>query len=202
MTASRLVLASASPRRSQLLRQIGVEFVVSAQDINETPHELEAPRDYVQRMADEKAVAALGAPDRRDSDIVIASDTSVVSGTTILGKPASEAEAIEMLLSLSGREHEVMTAVTVINSERKEQQLSVSRVHFRQIEETEARDYWQSGEPKGKAGAYAIQGLGAIFVRWIEGSYSGVMGLPLFETAQLLAAFNVPVARPTSGEAT
>lgn len=200
MTTSRLILASASPRRSQLLCQIGVEFIVSAQDIDETPQELEAPREYVQRMADEKAVAALDAPDRRASDTVIASDTSVVSGNTILGKPASETEAIEMLLSLSDREHEVMTAVTVANSERKEHQLSVSKVRFRQINEREARDYWLTGEPKGKAGAYAIQGLGAIFVRSIEGSYSGVMGLPLFETARLLSAFDVPIGKSMTGE--
>lgn len=200
MTTSRLILASASPRRSQLLRQIGVEFLVNAQDIDETPREREAPDDYVQRMADEKAAAALGAPDRQSTDTVIASDTSVVSGDKILGKPASEDEAVEMLLSLSDREHEVMTAVTVANSERQEHRLSVSRVRFRAIGEAEARSYWRTGEPQGKAGAYAIQGLGAIFVCSIEGSYSGVMGLPLYETAQLLAAFEIPVGKSMTGK--
>ena len=200
MTTPRLVLASASPRRSQLLRQIGVDFLVSAQDIDETPRADETPSDYVQRMADEKAAAALGMSGRESSDTVIASDTSVVCGDRILGKPADEEEAVEMLLSLSNREHQVMTAVTVANNERQEQQLSVSRVHFRPVNEAEARDYWRTGEPQGKAGAYAIQGLGAVFVRAINGSYSAVMGLPLYETAQLLAAFDIPVGKSLTGE--
>lgn len=193
MTAQRLLLASASPRRSQLLRQIGVTFFASAQNIDETPREREIPSDYVLRMADEKAVAALGSQHQQSFDTVIASDTSVVCGDKILGKPTGEREAVEMLLSLSDREHQVLTAVTVANKEMQKHELSVSRVRFRPISEAEALNYWRTGEPRGKAGAYAIQGLGAVFVRSITGSYSGVMGLPLYETAQLLAAFDIPV---------
>ena len=200
MTGLQLILASASPRRSQLLAQIGVQHTVCAQDIDESVRANEAPGSYVRRMAEEKAAAALSAPIRKQSDLVLASDTSVVADDLVLGKPATEDEAVDMLLSLAGREHEVITAVTVANLQRRQSALSVSRVRFRGITEGEARSYWRTGEPADKAGAYAIQGVGAIFVQSINGSYSGVMGLPLFETAQLLAGFGVPVLHGKAGE--
>ena len=199
MTGPRLILASASPRRSQLLSQIGVEHIVSAQDIDESVRADESPHAYVQRMADEKAAAALAAGSEV-GDLVLASDTSVVADDLILGKPASEDEAVSMLLSLADREHEVITAVTVANAERWQNAISVSRVRFRAISEEEARSYWRSGEPSDKAGGYAIQGIGAIFVESISGSYSGVMGLPLFETAQLLNAFGMQILPAAAGE--
>ncbi len=201
MTSARLLLASASPRRAELLRQIGVSFEVVAQDIDETPGKAEQAVDYVQRMAAEKAGAALASLAleeeaggvQQHKTVVLASDTTVVCAGQVLGKPADEDEAVAMLLALAGREHEVMTAVCVGTAGRRESRLSISRVTFREIAEDEARTYWHTGEPSGKAGAYAIQGMGAIFVASITGSYSGVMGLPLFETANLLAAFGIPV---------
>jgi len=189
MVATNLILASASPRRAQLLRQIAVDFSICAQDIDESLHSDESPQQYVCRMADEKANAALS----NDEAIVIASDTSVVVDNLVLGKPMDEDDAVRMLLKLSSREHEVLTAVTVADSTRRRQSLSTTRVRFRAITEDEAHAYWHTGEPCDKAGAYAIQGLGAVFVADISGSYSGVMGLPLFETASLLAEFGVSI---------
>lgn len=195
MTTPSLILASASPRRQELLRQIGVGFAVQAQDIDETPRPGEHPETYVQRMAAEKAAAARSAfPDA----VVLAADTTVVCAGQILGKPADEAEAVAMLTSLSGRDHQVLTAVAVGNGDATQQALSRSTVSFRNISASEAQRYWQTGEPRGKAGAYAIQGYAAVFVCALQGSFSGVMGLPLFETASLLAEFNIPVWRSGS----
>jgi len=191
MTLPRLVLASASPRRRALLAQIGVPHEVLPQDIDESRRDGETPASYVRRMADEKAAAALTALDDAGAT-VLASDTAVVIGETVLGKPADEADAVAMLGSLSGRRHEVLTAVTVASGARREQRTSRSSVRFRAIPPEEAARYWRTGEPAGKAGAYAIQGLGAVFVAELDGSYSGVMGLPLYETAALLALFDIP----------
>lgn len=193
MTSPQLILASASPRRSQLLTQIGVQHSVLAQDIDESLRPGETPRHYVQRMAREKAATALAGSADVGKRLVLAADTSVVCADRVLGKPVDEEEAVEMLLSLSSRQHEVLTAVTVADSHRQEHALSISLVQFRAIAESEARAYWRTGEPRDKAGSYAIQGIGAIFVQSINGSYSGVMGLPLYESAQLLASFGVPV---------
>ncbi len=183
-----LILASQSPRRAELLRQIGVTFRVEPAHIDETPLADEPPADYVQRMAREKAEAVAS---RHPQDLVLGADTSVILDGDILGKPTDRAEGIAMLRELGGREHRVLTAVALAGTHQG-QALSISRVRFRAIDVDEAARYWDSGEPVDKAGGYAIQGLGAVFVEHIEGSYSGIMGLPLFETARLLAATGLP----------
>ena len=185
-----LRLASASPRRRQLLELIGVPHVVLPADIDETPRIAELPGDYVVRLAREKAQAVWA----RQSDLpVLAADTTVVVDEEILGKPESETQAHEMLGKLSGREHVVHTGVALIASGTQQVVLSSTLVKFSALSREQIQAYWRSGEPQGKAGAYAIQGLGAVFVAGIGGSYTGVMGLPLFETAQLLRAAGIPV---------
>lgn len=178
-----IILASSSPRRAALLQQIGVSFTVLAADIDETPLAGETPEDFVRRMAVGKAQAIHA---RYPGDIVLGSDTAVVLDGQILGKPADREHALDMLLALSGREHRVLTGVALQHA-RLEYALSDSRVFFSKLTHAQAGDYWESGEPADKAGAYAIQGHAAVFIRRIEGSYSGIMGLPLYETAQLLA---------------
>ena len=191
-----IILASASPRRQELLAQIGVRFTVRSQYIDESIRIGELANDYVSRMAQEKANSALSAlcvtKDSSDT-LVLAADTSVVCDATVLGKPLDEADAVDMLRRLSGREHRVLSAVTLSTQDKQRTVLSDSRVRFREISIEEAQQYYRSGEPLGKAGAYAIQGYAAVFVEQLVGSYSGVMGLPLFETAQLLAEFSVPM---------
>lgn len=181
----KLCLASASPRRSQLLAQIGVPHVVLATDTDENRLAGEPPRAYVERLAAAKARAALAAG-AAGADVVLAADTSVVLGEEILGKPADEAEGVAMLAALSGRTHEVLTAIAVAHGAALDAALSVSRVTFRALTESECRAYWATGEPRDKAGGYAVQGLAAVFIERLEGSFSGVMGLPLHETARLL----------------
>lgn len=191
-----IILASASARRQELLSQIGVRFTVRSQDIDESIQNGELANDYVSRMAREKANSALSALDamQASSDtIVLAADTSVVCDGEVFGKPLDEEDAVTMLGRLSDREHQVLSAVTVATQYTQRSLLSESLVRFRTISSEEARRYYRSGEPVGKAGAYAIQGYAAIFIEQLIGSYSGVMGLPLFETAQLLAEFSVPV---------
>lgn len=190
MPASQLILASASPRRSELLSQIGVNFVAAPQDIDESVNPEETAEQLVVRLAEEKAQAALRICND-SNQVVLGSDTIVVHQETILGKPESEDEAVNMLAMLSNSEHRVLTAVCVANQSKSQSRLSESKVHFRAISNEEAVAYWRSGEPEGKAGGYAIQGLGAVFVQSLAGSYSGVMGLPLFETAELLQAFDI-----------
>lgn len=178
-----LILASASPRRSQLLTQIGVRHQVHAVDLDETllPHE--SPQVYVERLAAEKSALCRSL---RDDDLpVLAADTTVVCDDHILGKPADLDQAIEMLSLLSGRSHQVYTAIS-LRGQRHWECVSVSDVKFRPLSRDEIVAYWQTGEPCDKAGSYAIQGLASIFIEAITGSFSGVMGLPLFETAQLL----------------
>ena len=191
-----IILASASSRRQELLTQIGVRFTVRSQYIDESIRIGELANDYVSRMAQEKANSALSAlcvtKDSNDT-LVLAADTSVVCDATVLGKPLDEADAVDMLRRLSGREHRVLSAVTLSTQDKQRTVLSESRVRFREISIEEAQQYYRSGEPLGKAGAYAIQGYAAVFVEQLVGSYSGVMGLPLFETAQLLAEFSVPM---------
>jgi len=186
-----IVLASASARRSLLLTQIGVRHRAVAADVDETPRRGEAPDRYVGRLAEDKARAIVhaagGAPDRP----VLAADTTVVLDGHIYGKPADEADCIAMLAALGGRRHAVLTALALWSDGRLRHALSTSHVTFRDIGTEESRRYWASGEPAGKAGAYAIQGLGAVFVERLEGSFSGVMGLPLYETAALLDGVGV-----------
>jgi len=206
MTASdRLIyLASRSPRRRELLKQIGVGFELllvredgrRIPDVDETPAPGEDPQAYVLRMARIKAEAALKGLVHRRIAVhrpVLAADTTVVLDDRILGKPATEAEAGEMLQALSGRTHRVLTAVAVCRQDKFETRLSVSTVELRELAPAEIRHYIASGEPMDKAGAYGVQGRAGAFVRRLEGSYTGVMGLPLFETAELLALFDRPV---------
>lgn len=185
-----LILASASPRRRELLAQIGVPFSVLCADIDESVLPGEAAQTYVQRLARAKALAVL---ERIDDPLVcvLGADTTVVLEGRILGKPTDRQQGLEMLGALSGREHCVLTAIALANQARCEVRLSESRVCFRPISAVEAERYWESGEPADKAGGYAIQGWGAVFVRELQGSYSGVVGLPLCETAHLLEAFGM-----------
>ena len=181
-------LASASPRRADLLSQLGLAFSVTPADIDETPRCGEAPDAYVERVARDKAHAAWAALQARDVP-VLAADTAVVVDGNILGKPSNERDAARMLSELSGRRHDVLTAVAVLGADRESAAVCHTVVVFRPIEPDEISAYWHTGEPHDKAGGYAIQGLGAMFVEEIQGSYSGVMGLPVYETARLLAGF-------------
>ena len=186
-----LILASASPRRQALLKQVGIAFRQQVAEIDETPLENEAAEDYVVRLALEKARAV-----RQHSVTgrlpVLGADTAVVIDGRLLGKPENPAHARQMLQLLSGREHRVMSAVALVRS-REAVQISVSRVWFRPLGENEIDAYWRTGEPQDKAGAYAIQGVGAIFIERLEGSYTGVMGLPLYETGRLLQDFGIQI---------
>ena len=184
-----IYLASRSPRRQELLRQVGVRFEVLPAAVAERREPAQAPADYAVAMALAKARAALAsAPGTLP---VLGADTDVVIGDEILGKPANRDEAIAMLSRLAGRTHEVFSSVAVVLDGRAETALSVTRVSFGAITPQQAGAYWDTGEPADKAGAYAIQGCGAQFVREIHGSYSGVVGLPLYETVQLLERFGV-----------
>lgn len=191
-----LILASASPRRKELLDQIGVSYTVYPVDIDETPKQSEIPQDYVRRVAAEKAAACMLA---LNSPLpVLAADTSVVIDGCILGKPENKEHAQTMLNKLSGNWHSVYSAVSLrcrgINEEiRHFQALSITEVKFRTLQPQEIQAYWETGEPLGKAGAYAIQGLASVFVASINGSFSGVVGLPLFETAELLSKQGIKV---------
>ncbi|MFL6606140.1 MAG: Maf family protein [Steroidobacteraceae bacterium] len=183
-----LCLASVSPRRRELLSQIGVPHVVVGADIDETFLAGEAPRDYVTRLAREKALAIRRTGQKLP---VLAADTTVVLGGKVFGKPDDQAQAVQMLGELSGRVHEVLTAVALADSHGVGERLSSSKVRFRKVSREESLAYWETGEPRDKAGGYAIQGLGAVFIEELSGSYSGVMGLPLFETGELLRAAGI-----------
>ena len=183
-----LTLASESPRRRELLGQIGVAHVVSAADIDETVRPGEAPAEYVVRMACAKA----GAVRERGTQLpVLAADTIVVIDGLILGKPRDRADCLAMLGRLSGRTHQVLTAVALATAGGVAFRVSASEVRLRAVTPAECAAYWESGEPRDKAGGYAIQGRGALFIEHLSGSFSGVMGLPLYETGQLLAAAGV-----------
>lgn len=184
-----LLLASQSPRRAELLRQIGVRFVVAPADIVEQVHAGETAADYAQRIALEKARA--GWQRSAQNLPVLGADTDVVLDGRILGKPRDRDDALAMLATLSDREHEVYSAVAIVHDACEALSLSVTRVRFAPISPSQAVAYWDSGEPADKAGSYGIQGLGAVFVREIHGSYSGVVGLPIHETAMLLKQFGI-----------
>jgi septum formation protein len=190
MSADFIYLASASPRRRELLQQIGVSFRLVGTELDETPRLSEAPAAYVARLAAAKADAGWLS---RSAAIapVLAADTAVVLNGAILGKPRDRDDAEHMLLQLSGRRHEVMSAVAVRSTAGNQIKVSHSLVTFRILDAAEVRAYWDTGEPRDKAGAYAIQGFAATFIEDLRGSYSGVMGLPLFETAELLKAAGV-----------
>lgn len=189
-----LYLASQSPRRRELLAQIGVKVAVLSVDVAEQREVGESPAQYVQRLAYDKAMAGakLAATQPRSLPC-LGSDTIVVIENRVLEKPRDEEDGVAMLLALSGQTHQVMTAVAVATEAKQLMRLSVTDVTFREISRAEAIEYWRTGEPADKAGGYGIQGLGAVFVRELKGSYTAVVGLPLFETKTLLDAFEVPV---------
>ena len=199
MSAQRIYLASRSPRRREILTQIGVPFDTllfrsgdrADPEVDETPLAGEAPDEYVQRVALAKARHGVSLATYRNlpPQPVLSADTTVVLGREILGKPRDEADAAAMLERLSGSTHQVLTAVVVAGKSHVAQALSVSTVNFRSLSPEDIRRYVASGEPMDKAGAYGIQGRAALFVAHMAGSYTGIMGLPVFETGQLLERF-------------
>ena len=181
-----IYLASRSPRRRELLSQMAVDFAVLAADVDESVQPGESPQDYVQRIAVEKARAGVSGLAANDKKPVLAADTAVIVDQTIFGKPVNDDDARRMLKMLSGQSHQVMTAVALASENDLKTALSVSEVRFAAMTEAEIDWYIQTGEGRDKAGSYAVQGLGAIFIDQIQGSYSGIMGLPVRETGQLL----------------
>jgi septum formation protein len=194
MNAPRLVLASASPRRRELLEVIGVDFQVLPVEADESRQPGESPAALARRLARAKAEAASSRVGRDRP--VLGADTVVALGEHVFGKPADAAEAVAMLRSLSAREHTVYTAVSVLCGGHREDALSESVVRFKPLSGREIEAYVATGEPMDKAGAYAIQGLGGVFVEHLSGSYSGVMGLPVFETARILDRLGLSVLPP------
>lgn len=191
----RLVLGSGSPRRLELLAQLGVvPDEVRAPDIDETPLRAELPRPYCIRMAREKAAAI----DVKPGEVVLSADTTVALGRRILGKPEGEAEAAEFLYSLSGRRHSVITAVAAKTTDRLMERHVITKVKMKRLSDAEVSAYVRSGEWQGKAGGYTIQGRAGAFVQWLQGSYSAVVGLPLAEAYSLLDAcgYFVPLDAP------
>lgn len=188
--SAQIILASASPRRQELLRQIGVTFKVLPVDLDETPLTGETPLAYVERIAAEKSASVFDLPDTNLP--VLAADTAVILDGQIMGKPKDKADCLDMLSRLSGRTHQVFSAISLRGSAHW-QAVSVTDVAFRVMTQQEMNAYWATGEPADKAGAYAIQGLGSVFVKSITGSFSGVVGLPLYETAELLAKQGIMV---------
>jgi len=179
----KLVLASRSPRRQELLRQIGVPFDCVDNQVEEARYNDESPSNYVLRLAKEKALTAASLLPARP---VLGADTIVVAAAEVLEKPLNEAHAIDMLMTLSGTTHQVLSAVAIACDAQVDVRLSSTNVTFRTLSIEQCRQYWHTGEPQDKAGAYGIQGLGAVFVNRIEGSYTGVVGLPIEETVVLL----------------
>ncbi len=193
-----LILASSSPRRRAILESLGASFSVMSADVDESPLPNESPVEMVQRLAVAKAKAV--ARQCADHALVLGADTAVVLGNEVFGKPEDEGDGLRMLSALSGRAHKVYTGVALVADGRVSTTVSSTEVQFREIRPDEARRYWHSGEPRGKAGAYAIQGSGGLFVESIMGSYSGVVGLPVFETAALLGAAGFQLLpEPASG---
>jgi septum formation protein len=192
MTAQ-LILASASPCRKELLAQLGIQCFVKAVDIDETPLPNESPLNYVQRVAAEKSAACLAIYDGELP--ILAADTSVVLHNHIMGKPENQQHAQDMLLQLSGTTHQVYSAISLRKQLNHWEAVNITDVTFKKLTLAEIIAYWQTGEPCDKAGGYAIQGLGSIFIEKIQGSFSAVMGLPLFETAQLLTQQGIKILR-------
>ncbi len=187
-TRPRLILGSASPRRLELLAQIGITpDALRPADIDETPRKAEPPRDYVRRMAAEKAAAL----DLADDEALLTADTTVAVGRRILGKPADRAEAASFMRLMSGRRHVVLTAIALRHGPRTALRLVETKVRMRSIDQAALERYLDAGDWQGKAGGYAIQGAAAAFIPWLEGSFSAVVGLPLSETAAMLAAIGI-----------
>ncbi|MBC7004984.1 septum formation inhibitor Maf [Photobacterium sp. BZF1] len=187
MSTPQLYLASGSPRRKELLTQLGYQFERVVVDVEEQHQAGESPADYVQRLSVDKALAGVAVVEGKAP--VLGADTIVVSGDRILEKPQDFDDARQMLRLLSGKRHQVMTAVTVACDERQETRLVVTDVWFKTLSDKEIEDYWQSGEPQDKAGSYGIQGIGGKFVERIDGSYYAVVGLPLVETDIMVQDF-------------
>ena len=187
-----LYLASGSPRRRELLTQIGVSYLTLSAPVDENTLPDESPIAYVERLARAKAQAGLAALADTHEAVVLGADTAVVLDGRILGKPADRDEALATLSALSGRSHDVLTAVALVSAQQMVAQVVTSQVTFRALSSAEIEAYWASGEPQDKAGCYGIQGLAAVFVSQLHGSYSAVVGLPLCETAALLAEFAIP----------
>jgi septum formation protein len=189
-----IYLASQSPRRAELLRQIGVEHEVYASAIDESKLDTESPEEYVTRMAETKArVASAAIAETRASAVVLAADTTIAIDGEIIGKPVDREDCCRILRRLSGRQHQVLTAVALASPGRLESRLTLNQVSFRALRAGEIAAYCASREPLDKAGAYAIQGKAAVFVERLEGSYSAVMGLPLCETAELLRRADIEI---------
>lgn len=187
-TPPRLILGSASPRRLELLAQIGiVPDALRPADIDETPRKAEPPRDYVRRMAAEKAAAL----DLVEGEALLTADTTVAVGRRILGKPADRDEAAAFMRLMSGRRHVVLTAIALRHGSRTALRLVETKVRMRSIDPAALERYLDAGDWQGKAGGYAIQGAAAAFIPWLEGSFSAVVGLPLSETAAMLAAIGI-----------
>ena len=184
-----LYLASQSPRRRELLQQIEISFEILSIDVPEEQIPAESPHDYVTRVAKAKATAGWQADARRLDIPVLGADTAVIIDGHILGKPKDEQDAIHILKSLSGREHQVLSCIALALADKIQTVISITNVKFRKLDEAEIAAYIATNEPFDKAGAYAIQGKAAAFIEKIEGSYSGVVGLPLFELQQLLKGF-------------
>jgi len=184
----KLILASQSPRRKELLKQLGFQFSIQASHIDETINEAEAAYDYVLRLAKEKAQHVLDSLPEAEKKIsfVLGSDTSVVLNGKILGKPANEADCIKTLALLSNNQHQVLTAIALVSNAGVQGEVITTDVTFKSLTKAEIQAYWLTGEPQDKAGSYGIQGIAGQFVKNINGSYSAVVGLPLYETAQLL----------------
>lgn len=191
-TPALVCLASASARRRDLLWQIGVPHTAVAANLDENPLPGELPHDYVERLAVQKAMTVRNRGERLP---VLGADTAVVLDGAVFGKPLDRADALAMLGRLSGRVHQVLTAVALASERSVEVRVSATSVRLRDLTLVEREAYWQSGEPRGKAGGYAIQGYGAVFVESLSGSYSGVVGLPLAMTAELLRAAGIALWR-------
>jgi septum formation protein len=189
-----LHLASQSPRRRQLLEQLGVDFAVLDVEVPEQRALSESPHDYVSRVAREKARAGLGSLDYAEDAVVLGADTEVVLDDEVFGKPQDADAAAAMLRRLSGRTHAVISVVWAISARREQCETCISHVRFGTLDASTISAYVSTGEPFGKAGAYAIQGRGAALIEYLEGSHSGVMGLPMFETARLLRGFDIEPA--------
>lgn len=190
-----IILASKSPRRKELLAQLGVEFICQSADIDETPLLDESPYQYVERLAIEKAQAVYTLQ-KNTSTFVIGSDTAVIINNEILGKPVNKKDSTRMLSLLSNNSHQVLTSIALISADIIKTQVVTTQVNFKKLTANEIEAYWQTKEPQDKAGSYGIQGIGGQFVRSINGSYSAVVGLPLYEMASLLNEAGIATIKP------
>ncbi len=199
MIGPQFYLASRSPRRRTLIEQLGISYQTISVEVDEAPHPGEQPLDFVSRLASEKATSGRKQVEDQADAVVVGADTCIVLNGEIIGKPVDKAMCVDLLKRYSGTTHEVLTGVAVVGPEGgipgaagvTQVRVNVTKVTFRSITDRECEEYWATGEPEGKAGGYAIQGKAAVFIEKIEGSYSGVMGLPLFELSELIKGFGI-----------